>query len=143
MKLHCFSENTVTYQTADGTYVHAGYTLTENALTFNGIEELVIDEATERKASLQTVLRPGGLVAPKGDEAKANSLFNEYMSMPVIRRGMMERGQETPRRSSARRRATRRTRRRASRSARRRTTRRGFPFGKKGRRRARSSPGSS
>jgi hypothetical protein len=88
MKLHCFGEGSVTYQTADGTYVHAGYTLTENALTFSGIEELVIDESTERKAS-KTLLSDMVDSLLRGDEQKANSLFNEYMSMPVIRRGMM------------------------------------------------------
>src|SRR5262252_10242880 len=51
LKLHCFGESDATYETLGGTFVHANYRLNESHIFFEGIEELIVDEETEKKSS--------------------------------------------------------------------------------------------
>jgi hypothetical protein len=89
LKLHCFGESDVTYRTLDGNYVHANYKLNKSHVVFEGIEELVIDEDTERKQSKKLL---GDFVENLLDnnDAKAAALFSQYMSLPVTRRTLKE-----------------------------------------------------
>lgn len=81
--LHSFNESTVLYETADETYVHAGYKLSDGKITFNNIEELVIDEeskAARRKSVLSEML--DNVMKEKPEKAK--SLFNDYMGLSTF-----------------------------------------------------------
>src|SRR4051794_18131563 len=55
LTLDCFSDSNVIYETLDNTYVRADYDLTSNHLTFDNIEELVIDEDTATQANKKKV----------------------------------------------------------------------------------------
>ena len=89
LKLHCFGESNVTYRTLDGNYVYANYKLNKSHVIFEGIEELVIDEDTEKKQSKKLL---GDFVENLLDnnDAKASQLFSQYMSLPVTRRTLKE-----------------------------------------------------
>jgi hypothetical protein len=81
--LHSFNESTVLYETADETYVHAGYKFGDNKITFNNIEELVIDEeskAARRRSVLSEML--DSVIKEKSEKAK--SLFQDYMGLSTF-----------------------------------------------------------
>lgn len=87
--LDSFNDTAVLYETADGTHVHAGYEIDNGYITFNNIEELVINEEEEH-------LNARGLVEQMvdslldGENAKANDVFNQYFELPLTRRTMSE-----------------------------------------------------
>ncbi len=89
LKLHCFGKSDVTYETLGGTFVHANYKLNETHLTLEGIEELVVDEDTEKKSS-RHVLAEFVESLLDNNEGKAGALFSQYMSLPVTRRTLKE-----------------------------------------------------
>ena len=80
ISLHCFTESTVVYETLDRTYVHAGYKIDNGHVTFNNIEELVIDETT-RKSKMRDTLSEMITHVLQDDHAKAKGLFESYLSM--------------------------------------------------------------
>ena len=80
LSLHCFTDSTVVYETVDHTFVHAGYQIENNHVTFNNIEELVIDENT-RKDKMRGVLSEMIDQVLSGDHAKAKGLFESYLGM--------------------------------------------------------------
>lgn len=49
LKLRSFNQSTAMYETLDNTFIHAGYEIKNGNITFNNIEELVIDEASRRE----------------------------------------------------------------------------------------------
>jgi len=80
MSLRCFTEATVVYETMDNTYVHAGYQIDNGHVTFNNIEELVIDETT-RRDKMRGLLSNMIDHVLSDDHAKAKGLFESYLSM--------------------------------------------------------------
>ena len=48
VKLLSFGESDVTYETPDGSYVHATYTVRDNDVTFDNVQELIIETESER-----------------------------------------------------------------------------------------------
>ena len=79
--LRSFNESTVLYETLDNTYVHAGYQINNDQITFNNIEELVVDDHSrkeKRKAILGEMIDS---LMKKNEDAKAQSLFSNYMEM--------------------------------------------------------------
>jgi hypothetical protein len=80
LKLRCFNESTVMFETLDGTYVHAGYKINNNQVTLNGIEELIIDEETK-------VVKMKGTISEMIDAllndnpAKATNHLKSYLEM--------------------------------------------------------------
>jgi hypothetical protein len=80
MSLRCFTEATVVYETMDNTYVHAGYQIDNGHVTFNNIEELVIDETT-RRDKMRGLLSSMIDHVLSDDHTKAKGLFESYLSM--------------------------------------------------------------
>jgi hypothetical protein len=80
LSLHSFSDSTVLYETLDNSYVHAGYDITNGQITFNNIEELVVDDQS-RKEKRKGVLSEMIDSLMKKDDPKAQTLFNDYMEM--------------------------------------------------------------
>lgn len=89
LALHFFSEDTVVYRTANDTFIHATYSMDKDGLTLENIEELVIEEAGERQNARSVISRMIDELL-EGNEMKAENLFNEYISLPVVRRVMNE-----------------------------------------------------
>jgi len=80
LKLHSFTESTVLFENTDGSFVHASYNMDDNHLTFNNIEELVIDE-TSRKNKMRNVLSEMLDLILKDEAPKAQNLFSDYLEM--------------------------------------------------------------
>lgn len=89
LKLHCFNDSAVAFETVDRSYIHAGYRVKGDNIIFENIEELVIDEDSAR-AGAKSILRK--LVDNLLDDKvqNANDLFKEYISLPTIRRTLLE-----------------------------------------------------
>jgi len=80
LDLHCFNESTVLYETLDDTYVHAGYEIKNNQVTFNNIEELVVDTESKTKKR-KTVLGEMLQAVLVDNSQKAGQLFSNYMGL--------------------------------------------------------------
>jgi len=78
--LKCFNESTVVYQTPQKTFVHAGYEIKNDHVTFSNIEELVIDESS-RKGKMREALSEMIDAVLVDDHAKAKNLFKNYLEM--------------------------------------------------------------
>lgn len=91
VELFCYSENDVTYQTQDGTYIHAIYKLENDQVILENIEELVIEEESGKKAAHELVNQMVDAIL-ENNEAKANSLFNDYFNSPVVKRDLVNEG---------------------------------------------------
>jgi hypothetical protein len=89
VSLHCFGESFVLYETLQGTYLYSNYQLDENSLTFEGIEELVLDE-DEEKANAKEFLSSMVEELLEGNEVKAHDLFDDYIGLPAVRRELNE-----------------------------------------------------
>lgn len=88
LKLHTFGESDVTYQTADGNYIHATYKVTDNEVILEGIEMLVVDDETQRKSARETLSAMIDSIL-ENQEAKASTLFESYMATPCIKSGLV------------------------------------------------------
>ena len=93
--LHSFNESTVMYETLDGSYVHAGYQIKDNTVTFNDIEELVIDESS-RKDRVRSILSEMTDAILTDDKGKAKSLYKQYLEMVDWRKAESKKGEKTP-----------------------------------------------
>ena len=89
LKLFCFGESDVTYQSDDGTYIHAHYKLNKDQIILEKIEQLVIEEESEKKQA-RSVLSDMVDALLDNNDAKASQHFEAYLGMPVIRREMAE-----------------------------------------------------
>lgn len=89
LRLHTFTETDVTYETLDRSYVHASFQHTNNSLVFENVEELVIDE-TAAKQKARSVLSQVVDNILENNKDKADKMFNQYLSLPTIRREFME-----------------------------------------------------
>ena len=78
LALRSFTPSTVLYETLDNTYVHAGYEIKNGNVTFNNIEELVIDESS-RKGKVRSILSEIIDAVLVDNNAKAKELFSDYM----------------------------------------------------------------
>jgi hypothetical protein len=80
LSLHCFNESTAVYESDDETYVHAGYEIENGKITFQNIEELVVDHDSKKekqKAILSEVL---DAVLTDNNE-KASDLYKNYLGL--------------------------------------------------------------
>ena len=50
LELLSFGPENVLFEAIDGTYVHASYTMDEENISFENIEQLAIDDETEKEA---------------------------------------------------------------------------------------------
>lgn len=88
VKLLCFGESDVTYETSDGSYVHASYSIDGDNISFENIQELIIETESEKEESKSKISNMVDAILENKNDV-ANDLFNEYMSMPTIRREML------------------------------------------------------
>lgn len=85
LSLRSFTESTVLYETRGNSYVHAGYEIKNNQITFNNIEELVIDESSRKIKQREILSEMIDLVLTADEtntnQARAEKLFKDYLSM--------------------------------------------------------------
>lgn len=91
LSLHCFDESSVTYETLDKSYIHAGFRLDGNHIVFENIEQLIIDESSAREVARESLRKMFDNVLSQ-NEAAANDAFKEYLSLPFVRRSFVEGG---------------------------------------------------
>ena len=89
LQLHCFGENQVTYQNADGSYVHANYEIKKDQLVLENIEELVIEEDSEKKEAKKILSDMIEAIVDNKD-FQANEKFESYLALPVFRRNLLD-----------------------------------------------------
>lgn len=89
LKLANFGADDVMYETADGTFVHASFDNGPDYITFDNIEQLVINEETEVKKA-KSVL--GNMLEALLDDnkEKAEAFYKEYFSLPNTKRKLFE-----------------------------------------------------
>jgi hypothetical protein len=80
LRLHSFNESTVLFETLDDTYVHAGFEMKNGKLTFNNIEELVIDEESQKNKRRSFLGEMLDSVITDNKE-KADTAFENYMQL--------------------------------------------------------------
>ena len=79
LTLKSFTESTVIYEAKDGTYVQAGYQIRNGKVTFSNVEEVVIDEASQkekRRNILSDMLE--AIVTDNEEKAKAWNKYRKF-----------------------------------------------------------------
>lgn len=87
VQLISFGESDVTYETSDGTYIHATYTINEGKVSFDNIEELVVEEDSERQKSRSVLESMIDSLLDEND-ASASAKFSDYLSSSFVRRNL-------------------------------------------------------
>lgn len=89
LELNGFNNGTVLYETLDNSYVHASYDIKDDAIVFDNIEELVINEETEKTKAKEML---GKMVDNllEGKEVEAEKLFSNYINLNIVKRSMKE-----------------------------------------------------
>lgn len=84
LSLSTFDENTCLYETTDGTFVQANFSVDDDAIHFDNIENLVVDESSEVEQAKDVLTR---LVESILDdkEAEAQTLMDRYMEISRLR----------------------------------------------------------
>lgn len=80
ISLHSFNESTVVFETLDDTFVHAGFGIKNETVSFTNIEELVIDESS-RKNKQKNVLSEMIDAVLHDNHESAKDLFTNYLDM--------------------------------------------------------------
>jgi hypothetical protein len=88
LKLFTFGESDVTYQATDGSYVHASYKLDNDQLILENLEQLIIEEESEKKNARQMLVNMVDSLL-EDNSAKASQQFESYLSMPFVRRELL------------------------------------------------------
>jgi hypothetical protein len=89
LKLFTFSESDVTYETPDGTFIHATYVIKDDKVILENIEQLVIDEESEKNGTRQIISNMIDSIID-GDEIKATNQFEQYIDAPNTKRSLSE-----------------------------------------------------
>ena len=89
LELLNFGAESAMYESVDGTYVHANYRIEKDKLAFENIEQLAIDQDTEKNKSRETLSLLVDSLLDNKDEA-ADHHFENYMKLPITRRSLRE-----------------------------------------------------
>jgi hypothetical protein len=87
LELFTFSESDVTYKTPDDNFIHATYTVTDNQVILEDIQELIVDEDSEKLSAREKISNMIDSLL-ENDNSSAEELFESYMSLPSVRRGI-------------------------------------------------------
>ncbi len=85
VQLLSFGESDVTYETSDGTYIHATYQIKEGRVVFENIEELVVEEESEQLHARSTLESMVDSLLDENDAA-ASAKFSDYLNSSFVRR---------------------------------------------------------
>lgn len=89
LELYTFGESDVTYETPDGTYIHATYTIKDDNIILENIEQLIVDEKGEKISSRDMVSKMVESIIA-GKELEASQQFEQYMNSSYVRRSLSE-----------------------------------------------------
>jgi hypothetical protein len=85
LELNCYGPEDVLYESLDGSYVHANYQVRDGYIEFDRVEQLIINEETERAKSKEVISDLIDSLVESNQE-KANSLFESWLDLPVTKR---------------------------------------------------------
>ena len=89
LELVFFNESEAVYKTLDQDYVRASYKLDESGLSLENVEELVVDEDSEKNESKKLISSlVDDLIENKEEEAGAK--LAEYLNLPSVKRSITE-----------------------------------------------------
>jgi len=91
LELMFFNESEVVYKTVNEDIVRANYKLTNDNLALENIEELVIDEETEKNESKKLISDMIDNLLENKEEV-ASEVLSEYLNMPSVRRNLISEG---------------------------------------------------
>lgn len=89
LELYTFGESDVTYETPDGTYIHATYTIKNDSIILENIEQLVVDEEGEKNNSREIVAKMVESIID-GKEVEATQKFEQYINSSYVKRSLTE-----------------------------------------------------
>jgi len=89
LELFTFGESEVTYETPDGTYIHATYTIKDDSIILENIEQLVIDQESEKNSNRSIISKMVDSIIDNKDATAAHQ-FEQYMSSPSVKRSLNE-----------------------------------------------------
>lgn len=89
MNLHCFGHDNVVYETQDGEYVHANYAVDKTSISFENIEQLVLNEESEVIHGKKLISDLVEAILEDKNEL-AEQIFSDYISLPIYKRNVME-----------------------------------------------------
>lgn len=89
LELYAFGESDVTYETPNGNYIHATYTIDGDKIILENIETLVVDEESEKTNSRELVVKMVEAIIDNKDE-EANQKFEQYVNSSYVRRHLNE-----------------------------------------------------
>jgi hypothetical protein len=89
IRLNCYGPNSVLFEATDGSYIRASFGINKQNIVFENIEQLVVDEETEKAKTKDTLSKVLDSILEDHKEA-ADALFDDYMKMPVVKRNLTE-----------------------------------------------------
>lgn len=89
VELYCFGENDVTYKTSDDTFIHAIYKVENDQVILENVQELVIDEESAIAGARKTINDMVDAILDNKQQV-ANVKFDEYFTIPSVRRNLSE-----------------------------------------------------
>lgn len=85
LDINCFGSEDVLFEANDGTYVHANYKVNNGFVEFDNVEQLMINEESERAKSREVLSEMLDCLI-ESNEKKAEELFGEWVELPVSKR---------------------------------------------------------
>ena len=89
LRLHGFTNEAVLYETFDNSFVYANYDMNENTVTFNNVEELVINEDSEKEHAKEILTNMIDALIENNDK-KAEELFDNYIHQRIFKENISE-----------------------------------------------------
>jgi len=89
LELLSFGPEDVMYESLDGSFIHANYQIKENNIQFTNIEQIVIDESSEKDNSRSALTELFDAILEDKSEL-AEQKFEEFMGLPMTRRTFTE-----------------------------------------------------
>lgn len=89
LELYNFTESEVTYEVPDGTYIHATYTIDKDNVILENIEQLVVDEDSEKTHSRELISQMVDDII-EGKDINASHKFEQYIRTPGVKRSLTE-----------------------------------------------------
>lgn len=81
ISLNCYGSEDVIFESVDGSYVHANYKIDNGFIEFDNVQELVINEESERAKSRETLSEMLDCLI-ESKEREAEELFEQWIGLP-------------------------------------------------------------
>lgn len=85
LNLDSFGPESALFESLDGDFVHAKYSVNNGYVQFDNVEQLVLNEETEIKATKQIISEMLDKLI-ENDDASADKLFGEWLNLPRTKR---------------------------------------------------------